>query len=102
MTSECSSCVVAQGLDLERYRQEALAQHNTYRAQCSVEPLQRNATLDKMAQAWCEKLAANNQFDHSGTIEYGENSYKKTPFDFKTDNGRRARRSFTAGALPSF
>lgn len=88
------------GLDLERYRQEALAQHNLYRAQCKAEPLQKNATLDQLAQVWCEKLAANNQFVHSGTVEYGENSYKKTPFDFANDDGlRRAAAYATTGLM---
>jgi uncharacterized protein YkwD len=58
-----------------------------YRAQCAAAALQQNATLDKMAQSWCEQLASTDQFTHSGTIEYGENSYKKTPFDFTNDNG---------------
>jgi len=75
------------GLQIERYRQEALAQHNMYRAQCNAEALQQNTTLDTKAQLWCEKLASSDQFTHSGTIEYGENSYKKTPFDFNNDNG---------------
>jgi len=79
--------VVIQGLDTERYRQEALAQHNTYRVQCKADPLQRNSTLDQIAQKWCEQLASTNQFSHSGAIDYGENSYKKTPFDFVNDNG---------------
>jgi uncharacterized protein YkwD len=72
---------------IERYRQEAIAQHNLYRAQCKADPLQRNTTLDQIAQTWCGELSSKNQFVHSGTIEYGENSYKKTPFDFANDNG---------------
>ncbi|CAF3111953.1 unnamed protein product [Rotaria socialis] len=74
-------------LELDRYRQEALAQHNIYRAQCKADALQKNSTLDQIAQSWCEQLAATNQFNHSGTVDYGENSYKKAPFDFKNDNG---------------
>lgn len=77
-------------MDVDRYRREALAQHNTYRAQCSVDPLQANATLDAIAQNWCANLSTSNKFDHSGAIEYGENSYKKTPWDFNNDNGRLA------------
>ncbi|CAF1636971.1 unnamed protein product, partial [Adineta ricciae] len=75
------------GLPLERYRQEALAQHNLFRAQCKAEPLQYNATLEQRAQAWCDQSASTGQFNHSGTIEYGETSYKKSPFDFNQDNG---------------
>ena len=79
--------IFVEGLDVDRYRQEALAQHNIYRAQCKAVALQKNSTLDKIAQKWCEKLASTNQFTHSGTTKYGENSYKKTPFDFNNDNG---------------
>ena len=75
------------GLPLERYRQEALAQHNLFRTQCKAEPLQYNATLEQRAQAWCDQSASTDQFNHSGTIEYGETSYKKIPFDFNQDNG---------------
>ncbi|CAF0884220.1 unnamed protein product [Rotaria sordida] len=76
-----------ESLAIDRYRQEALAQHNVYRAQCKADALQRNRTLDEIAQKWCEQLAATDNFTHSGTIEYGENSYKKTPFDFNNDSG---------------
>ncbi|UJR32122.1 hypothetical protein I4U23_019590 [Adineta vaga] len=72
---------------LERYRQEALAQHNLFRAQCKAEPLQQNKTLDDLAQSWCEKLASKDELTHSGTIEHGETSYRKCPFDFARDNG---------------
>ena len=71
----------------DRYRQEALAQHNSYRAQCKADALQPNTTLDSIAQEWCGELVKTGQFSHSGTIEYGENSYKKTPWDFANDNG---------------
>ena len=71
-----------------RYRQEALAQHNIFRAQCNVDPLQQNTTLDDIAQKWCANLTLTNQFNHSGTIENGENSYKKVPFDRINDNGK--------------
>ncbi|CAF1149330.1 unnamed protein product [Rotaria sp. Silwood1] len=81
------SMINIKSLDVDRYRQEAIAQHNIYRAQCKAGDLQKNATLDQIAQNWCEQLAATNQFNHSGTIEYGENSYKKTPFDFNNDSG---------------
>ncbi len=79
--------VSIQGIDTDRYRQEALAQHNTYRAQCQAQPLERNITLDHLAQNWCDQLALKDQFNHSGTIDYGENSYKKSPWDFAHDNG---------------
>jgi uncharacterized protein YkwD len=72
---------------MNQYRQDALAQHNTYRAQCKADALQSNSTLDGIAQGWCKNLVDTNQFSHSGTIDYGENSYKKTPWDSANDNG---------------
>lgn len=74
-------------LDVDRYRKEVLAQHNAYRSQCSAEPLQFNATLNDIAQSWCGTLSNSDDFKHSGAIEYGENSYKKNPWDPNTDNG---------------
>ena len=75
------------GLPLERYRQEALAQHNVGRTQCKGEPKQYNARREQQAQAEWDQSASTDQFNHSGTIEYGETSYKKIPFDFNQDNG---------------
>ncbi len=74
-------------LDKEIFRQEVLMQHNIFRQEQCANPLQRNTTIDKIAQTWCDYLAATGQFVHSNTTEYGENSFQKIPFDFNDDDG---------------
>jgi uncharacterized protein YkwD len=74
--------------DDETFRQQVLTQHNIYRKEQCADPLQRNKTLDGIAQTWCNQLAATGKFVHSNTTEYGENSFQKVPFDFAKENGR--------------
>ena len=78
---------LGENLDVARYRQEALWQHNQYRSECHVGNLRSNATLDQKADEWCKKMAAHKIFEHSGGIENGENSFMKNPFDLQRDNG---------------
>ncbi len=73
--------------DVEKFRQEVLAQHNLYRAEQCAGPLQRNNTLDDIAQKWCSQIATTGQFVHSNTTDYGENSFQKIPTDPNKDNG---------------
>ncbi|CAF3834614.1 unnamed protein product [Adineta steineri] len=71
----------------EKFCQEVVDQHNAYRmGNCAI-PLKRNTTLDAIAQKWSDELASTGKFVHSNTTEYGENSYKKTPFNFDKENG---------------
>jgi hypothetical protein len=72
--------------DIDKFRQEVLAQHNTVRAEQCANPLQSNTTLDKIAQNWCNRIATTGQLVHSNTTDYGENSFQKIPSDPK-DNG---------------
>jgi len=73
--------------DVEKFRQEVLAQHNAFRAEQCADPLQRNSTLDDRAQNWTDKIVETGQFVHSNTTKYGENSFYQVPFDFNKDNG---------------
>jgi uncharacterized protein YkwD len=73
--------------DPEKFRDECHAQHNVYRAEQCAGPLQRNSTLDTIAQAYCNQMAASGQFAHSNRTDIGENSYQKIPSDPNKDNG---------------
>lgn len=67
-------------LDLETLRNNMLSRHNTYRKKHQVGNLVRNSEVEKIAQAYSEKLAASGQFQHSGNSfngnPLGENLYK--------------------------
>jgi uncharacterized protein YkwD len=73
--------------DPEKFRDECHAQHNVYRAEQCASPLQRNSTLDTIAQAYCNQMATSGQFAHSNRTDIGENSYQKIPSDPNKDNG---------------
>ncbi len=60
--------------DQVRFQQETLKHHNQLRARNCVPPLELDNELSKTAQAYAEKLAAENKFEHSGN-GYGENLY---------------------------
>ena len=53
-------------ISIENYRQQALEQHNVYRRMHCVGPVKLNASLNNIAQATAEDLAARNIFQHSG------------------------------------
>ncbi|CAF1435524.1 unnamed protein product [Adineta ricciae] len=53
-------------ISIENYRQQALEQHNVYRRMHCVGPVKLNASLNLIAQATAEDLAARNIFQHSG------------------------------------
>ncbi|CAF1355333.1 unnamed protein product [Adineta ricciae] len=57
-----------------KFQQETLAHHNQLRARHCVGGLQLDDNLNKIAQAYANKLAAENKFQHSQN-GYGENLY---------------------------
>jgi len=57
-----------------RFQQETLQHHNQLRARHCAPALQLDTELSKKAQAYAEKLAAQNKFEHSNN-GYGENLY---------------------------
>ncbi|MBD1913481.1 MULTISPECIES: CAP family protein [unclassified Leptolyngbya] len=62
-------------LDLATFRSDALAQHNTYRANHHAPALTSSNALNTSAQRWADRLAATGEFEHSGTNGVGENLY---------------------------
>ncbi len=63
--------------NLDEFREAGLKAHNTYRQQHKVDDLTINPELNDYAQAYAEKLAANDSFQHSnckwGSKRVGEN-----------------------------
>merc|ERR1719234_2627708 len=63
-------------VDLDKFRQDSLAAHNSYRAKHGVAALKISAELNALAQEWAEKLIAEYKFGdslpHRGP---GENIY---------------------------
>lgn len=73
--------------EIENFRREAFAQHNTYRGEQCAPSLTRNDSLDRDAQAYCESMAISGNFTHSGRTDCGETSYQKIPYEKTKDNG---------------
>ena len=70
-----SLCVVSAFTPAQvKFQQETLAHHNQLRARHCVGGLQLDDNLNKIAQAYADKLAAENKFQHSQN-GYGENLY---------------------------
>ncbi len=76
-------------LDTSAFREQTVAQHNVYRAEQCAGPLQRNSTLDQIAQDYCRDMVRTGTFAHSNRTDVGENSYQKIPWDPKKDNGNK-------------
>lgn len=60
-------------IDLNQFRQEALAAHNYYRQLHGAQPMVLNSTINTIAQNYADILAANDSFSHSGRSGLGEN-----------------------------
>ena len=69
------------------YREDIFAKHNAYRAEQCAGPLQRNATLNNIAQEHCNKIVTTGDFAHSNRTDVGETSFQKIPWDRNKDNG---------------
>ena len=60
---------------LDTARSRGLASHNKYRATHLAPALQLDATINGVAQAYAQTLAASGTFQHSNNANYGENLY---------------------------
>jgi len=63
----------ASAINLNTFRQEALVAHNYYRRLHGAQPIALNSTINAIAQAYAEVLAANDTFAHSSGTGLGEN-----------------------------
>jgi len=73
---KCDQELNTDPVDLDKFRQDSLAAHNSYRAKHGVAALKISAELNALAQEWAEKLIAEYKFGdslpHRGP---GENIY---------------------------
>ena len=56
------------GVD-KKFNEEALKQHNLYRARHQVPSLKYNKDIAATAQKWADHLAASNLFQHSSDAD---------------------------------
>jgi glioma pathogenesis-related protein 2 len=62
-------------IDLAAMRSAAVSKHNTYRATHKSPNITIDNSLNTSAQAWAEKIASSENFEHSNTPNVGENIY---------------------------
>merc|ERR1712004_692223 len=72
---KCTKEVNIAPVDLDKFRQDSLAAHNTYRAKHGVAALKISAELNALAQEWAEHLIATGTFEHRPNNKNGENIY---------------------------
>jgi uncharacterized protein YkwD len=73
--------------DLAAFRDAALNQHNTYRANHHAASLTYSEDLNTSAQNWANQMASTGVFQHSGTAGVGENIYNSWASDASVDIG---------------
>ncbi|CAF1196039.1 unnamed protein product [Adineta steineri] len=92
------SCIIPQTpyppLSLEKYRQQALDQHNFYRAKHCTPPLRLDPALNDIAQSYAEHLAVTKVMQHSHSNfsgrPMGENLIMLDGRKFSYDTGDHA------------
>merc|ERR1712172_227372 len=80
-------------VDLDKFRQDSLAAHNSYRAKHGVAALKISAELNALAQEWAENLIAEGKFYHRPNNNNGENIYM---------SGGMAAQELAQGAVDSW
>jgi len=60
-------------IDLDTFREQAFEAHNYYRRLHGAQPIALNSTINAIAQAYAEVLAASDTFVHSSGSGLGEN-----------------------------
>merc|ERR1711971_1014427 len=80
-------------VDLDKFRQDSLAAHNSYRAKHGVAALKISAALNALAQEWAEQLIAEGKFYHRPNNNNGENIYM---------SGGMAAQELAQGAVDSW
>ena len=79
----------ASAINLNTFRQQALVAHNYYRRLHGAQPIALNSTINAIAQAYAEVLAANDTFVHSSGSGLGENLWStgsSNPITFVNGN----------------
>merc|ERR1711973_847476 len=72
---KCTKEVNIAPVDLDKFRQDSLTAHNSYRAKHGVAALKLNDELNALAQEWADHLIAEGTFEHRPNNNAGENIY---------------------------
>jgi len=90
---KCDQELNTDPVDLDKFRQDSLAAHNSYRAKHGVAALKISAELNALAQEWAENLIAEGKFYHRPNNNNGENIYM---------SGGMAAQELAQGAVDSW
>lgn len=93
----------------ENFQEQALQSHNEYRANHGVPPLKLDKKLCSYAQAWANKLAKEDSFEHRTNQDLGENLYcswstnpkAKCPGSKPVDSWYSEKTNYTFGTEPT-
>merc|ERR1711862_813139 len=72
---KCTQEISTDPVDVNKFRQDSLTAHNTYRAKHGVAALTLSSELNAVAQEWADYLIAQGTFEHRPNNKYGENIY---------------------------
>merc|ERR1712126_375364 len=72
---KCTQEISTDPVDVNKFRQDSLTAHNTYRAKHGVAALTLSSELNALAQEWADHLIAEGTFEHRPNNKYGENIY---------------------------
>lgn len=76
-----STCVPKESSSSSNFAQSQLAKTNSYRAKHSAERLTIDSALTRDAQAYADKMARNNLWEHDQTTAAGENLFQMCASD---------------------
>ncbi|EDV31291.2 uncharacterized protein Dana_GF14618 [Drosophila ananassae] len=62
-------------MSVQKFEQEVLDAHNTYRSMHGAQPLRLSPKLNQLATEWAQYLLARNCMQHRQNSGYGENIY---------------------------
>merc|ERR1712193_342708 len=72
---KCTQELNTDPVDVDKFRQDSLTAHNSYRAKHGVAALKLNDELNALAQEWADHLIAEGTFEHRPNNNAGENIY---------------------------
>merc|ERR1712168_545392 len=72
---KCTQELNTDPVDVDKFRQDSLTAHNSYRAKHGVAALKLSSELNALAQEWADHLIAEGTFEHRPNNNAGENIY---------------------------
>merc|ERR1711934_511902 len=72
---KCTQELNTDPVNVDKFRQDSLTAHNSYRAKHGVAALKLNDELNALAQEWADHLIAEGTFEHRPNNNAGENIY---------------------------